>query len=129
MLTMQPPSKMQIQADEMRFKAERERTEKVQDQLKEVKIQCNDLVNKNNILRTKIGYLTREVKERDKLMQNFVLNNESEAKVQEKCVITSYKSKLDSVKRKLEQTKKLNTNLKQENSTLKENEQLLNAKL
>ena len=67
--------------------------------------------------------------ERDKLMQTFILNNGSETKVKESCVLQSYKSKLASIQRKLESLKKYNTDLKTENSTLKENEQLLDAQV
>ena len=50
--------------------------------------------------------MSREVSDRDKLMQKFVLNNETESKVKEQCVLKSYKSKLANVELKLETTKK-----------------------
>ena len=77
---------------------------------------------KNSKLLARIGYLTKEVSDRDKLMQKFILNNESEASVKEKCVLQSYKSKLASIERKLEFSKKQTLVLKCENSKLKENE-------
>lgn len=67
--------------------------------------------------------------DRDKLMQTFILNNESEAKVKKATVIKKYKSKIAAVERKLESFKKQNTALKTENGTLKENGSLLNVKL
>ena len=108
---------------------DKERTEQIQGQLQEAKRQCNKMIDKNSKLLARIGYLTKEVADRDKLMQSFILNNESEAKVKERCVIKSYKSKLASIERKLEQFKKQNTALKTENSTLKENGSLLNVRL
>ena len=106
-LTMQPSKVQQAQADyEQRYQADRERTEKLQGQLQEAKRQCNILVDKNNKLLARIGYLSREVSDRDKLMQKFVLNNETEANVKEQCVLKSYKSKLTNVELKLETTKK-----------------------
>ena len=84
---------------------------------------------KNSKLQARIGYLTKEVADRDKLMQKFILNNESEASVKEKCVLQSYKSKLASIERKLEFSKKQNLVLKYENTKLKEQEQLLNSNL
>ena len=84
---------------------------------------------KNSKLLARIGYLTKEVADRDKLMQKFILNNESEASVKEKCVLQSYKSKLASIERKLEFSKKQNLVLKYENTKLKENEQLLKTNL
>ena len=77
---------------------------------------------KNSKLWARIGYLTKEVADRDKLMQKFILNNESEASVKEKCFLQSYKSKLASIERKLEFSKKQNLVLKYENSKLKEKE-------
>ena len=44
--------------------------------------------------------------DRDKLMQTFILNNESEAKVKKATVIKKYKSKIAAVERKLESFKK-----------------------
>ena len=62
-------------------------------------------------------------------MEKFILNNESEAKVKESCVLQSYKSKVASIERKLEQVKKQNSQLKMENGKLFEQEELLNSKL
>ena len=56
----------------------------------------------------RIGFLSKEVAERDKLMQKFILNNESETKVKEKCVLQSYKSKIAETERKNEVLKKQN---------------------
>jgi len=72
--------------------------------------------DKNSKLLARIGYLTKEVADRDKLMQKFILNNESETKVKESCVLQSYKSKLASVERKNESLKKTNAAIKAENS-------------
>lgn len=63
----------------------------------------------------RIGHLTKEVAERDRLMQTFILSNETDSKVQERCVVQSYKSKLASIERKLEYLKKQNQGLKSEN--------------
>ena len=60
----------------------------------------------------RIVFLTKEVADRDKLMQKFILNNESEVKVKESCVLQSYKSKVAALERKLESLKRHNTTLK-----------------
>ena len=62
--------------------------------------------DKNSKLQARIGRLTKEVADRDKLMQTFVLNNESEPAVKERCVLQSYKSKLTQIEGKLEALKK-----------------------
>lgn len=47
----------------------------------------NKIKTKNGKLLARIGYLTKEVADRDKLMQKFILNNETETKVKESCVL------------------------------------------
>lgn len=84
------------------------------------------LTDKNNKLQARIGYLTREVSDMNKLMEKFVLNNETDSNLKEQCVVKSYKSKLASVERKLEATMNKNAALKQENAVLKGNEQHFN---
>ena len=85
--------------------------------------------DKNNKLLARIGYLTKEVADRDKLVRQFILNNEDEPKVKERAVLQSYKSKLASIERRFESQKKQNVTLKIENSSLKEKEQLLSNNL
>ena len=84
-------------------------------------------MEKNGKLIARIGFLSKEVAERDKLMQKFILNNESEPKVKEKCILQSYKSKIAETERKNEQLKKQNSSLKAESSRLVEIEQQLNG--
>ena len=43
--------------------------------------------DKNNKLLARIGYLTKEVADRDKLVRQFILNNEDEPKVKERAVL------------------------------------------
>ena len=74
--------------------------------------------DKNSKLLARIGYLTKEVADRDKLMQKFVLNGESEVKVKESCVLQQYKSKLQQVEKKNETITKKNTALKAEQTKL-----------
>ena len=85
--------------------------------------------DKNSKLLARIGYLTKEVADRDKLMQKFILNGESEIKVKESCVLQSYKSKLQSVEKKHESLKKSNATLKVEKQELAASEKLLKSQL
>ena len=85
-----------------------DRAEETKSQLREAKRSLNKLKEKNGKLQAKIMQLTKAVKERDKLMEKFILNSESEAKVKESCVLQSYKSKVASIERKLEALKKNN---------------------
>lgn len=58
-------------------------------------------------------------------MQKFILNNDSDVKVKESCVLQSYKSKLASVQRKKEALKIQNDVLKAENKDLKASGELM----
>ena len=89
-------------------------TEDIQSQLQEAKRTINKMKDKNSKLLARIGYLTKEVADRDKLMQKFVLNGESEVKVKESCVLQQYKSKLQQVEKKNEALSKKKIALKAE---------------
>lgn len=97
--SLQPSSANQVKEN---------RIEDLQEQLQEQKRLFNTMKEKNSKLLARIGFLSKEVADRDRLMQTFILSNESDSKVQERCVLQSYKSKLASIERKLESLKKQN---------------------
>ena len=72
--------------------------------------------------------MQRELADRDKIMQSFVMNTEDQKNLQHRCLITSYKSKLTALEKKVDNLKKQNQQLKKENKemvSLKENDQIL----
>lgn len=55
--------------------------------LQAIKKQNNKYLEKINKQKARIGYLEKEVAERDKLMQNYVLNTEDQKNLQSRCLI------------------------------------------
>jgi len=89
----------------------------------------NKMKAENSKLKARIGQLTREVTERDKLMQKFILGSESDVKVKESCVLQSYKSKLASVERKHHKLKKQVATLQAQNTELRKSDEATQGKL
>ena len=52
--------------------------------------------------------MQRELADRDKIMQSFVMNTEDQKNLQQRCLITSYKSKLTALEKKVDSLKKQN---------------------
>ena len=71
-----------------------------------IKKENNKYLEKINKQKARIGYLQKEVAERDKLMQNYVLNTEDQKNLQSRCLIQSFKSKIVTLEKKLESTKR-----------------------